>query len=92
MVTISAIVQQVNQFVDTKAPILGVLTAILLPLAHRIQFFTGDKNPTHPVRVKKAGLPTNIIPQRLIDMGFKFNYSFAKSLEHWRNYGPEDFK
>lgn len=56
MVTISAIVQQVNQFVDTKAPILGVLTAILLPLAHRIQFFTGEKKPYTPCKSEEGRL------------------------------------
>lgn len=53
---------------------------------------TGVKSDIHPVRVRKAGFPTNIKPQYLIDSGFEFKYGFQKSLVHWRNISPEDFK
>lgn len=89
--TLGEIAQQVKKFVGSKAPILSLPTAVLLPIAQLIQIIAGDKNPVHPVRVKKAGLPTHIIPQKLIDMGFEFKYSFARSLEDWRTRVPEDF-
>ena len=89
--TLGDVARLVKNFVGSHAPIMSLPTSLLLPAAHLVQFVAGDKNPVHPVRVKKAGLPTYIIPQKLMDMGFKFNYSFSKSLEDWRRRVPEDF-
>ena len=53
---------------------------------------TGKKSDIHPVRVKKAGFPTNIKPQYLIDNGFEFKYEFKNALKHWRTISNEDFQ
>lgn len=52
----------------------------------------GKKSDIHPVRVKKAGFPTNIKPQYLIDNGFEFKYDFRNALKHWKKVSPDDFK
>ncbi|MFD0834732.1 NAD-dependent epimerase/dehydratase family protein [Mariniflexile aquimaris] len=52
----------------------------------------GKKSDIHPVRVKKAGFPTNIRPQYLIDNDFNFKYDFKKALKHWRSVKNEDFQ
>ncbi len=49
------------------------------------------KSDIHPVRVRKAGFPTNIKPQYLIDNHFEFKYTFSKSLQHWKSVAPDDF-
>lgn len=51
----------------------------------------GKKSDIHPVRVRKAGFPTNIKPQYLIDNNFKFKYDFKNALKHWKSVNPEDF-
>ncbi|MBD0831204.1 NAD-dependent epimerase/dehydratase family protein [Aestuariibaculum sediminum] len=51
----------------------------------------GKKSDIHPVRVRKAGFPTNIKPQYLIDNGFEFKYNFRNALKHWKSVCPEDF-
>ena len=51
----------------------------------------GKKTDIHPVRVKKAGFPTNIKPNYLIENGFNFKYDFKKSLNHWKSIAPKDF-
>lgn len=51
----------------------------------------GKKSDIHPVRVKKAGFPTNIKPQYLIDNDFNFKYDFKNALKHWKSVNPEDF-
>lgn len=51
----------------------------------------GKKSDIHPVRVRKAGFPTNIKPQYLIDNGFEFKYEFRNALKHWKSVNPEDF-
>jgi nucleoside-diphosphate-sugar epimerase len=89
--TFGDIATHVKQFVGSKAPILNLPAAMLMPVAKTIQVVLGDSNPIHPVRVRKAAMQTNIVPQALIDMGFKFQYPFAESLRHWRSQKPEDF-
>lgn len=52
----------------------------------------GKKSDIHPVRVRKAGFPTNIKPDFLINNGFDFKYNFKSSLEHWEKISPKDFE
>ena len=73
----------------------SVPTSLLVFIARFIQvssIILGKKSEIHPVRVKKAAFPTNIRPKYLIDNGFEFKYGFEKSLEHWKETAPEDFK
>jgi len=81
----------IRQFLGKKSPILAVPKQCLLPIAHLFQWLTGGKSPIHPRRVEKAGTPTHIVPQWLIDNGFKFEYDFLASLKHWNAHSPEDF-
>ena len=46
----------VKKFVGSKAPILSLPTSILLPAARMVQAVAGNKNPVHPVRVRKASM------------------------------------
>jgi nucleoside-diphosphate-sugar epimerase len=89
--TLGQIVQVAKKFTGSKAPIFSLPTSVLLPAAQVVQVLAGNRNPIHPVRVKKAGMSTHIVPQVLIDMGFPFRYSFKSSLEHWHRIVPGDF-
>ena len=51
----------------------------------------GKESDIHPVRVRKAGFPTNIRPQYLIDNGFEFKYNYREALKHWQKTAPKDF-
>ena len=51
----------------------------------------GKSIDIHPVRVKKAGFPTNIGPKYLMDNQFVFKYDFRNALRHWKMVSPEDF-
>jgi len=86
------IANQIKTFLKKKSPILAVPKQLLLPVAHLVQTLTGGRSPIHPRRVEKAGTPTHIIPQWLIDHDFDFKYNFLKSLEHWTTITPEDFE
>ncbi len=85
------LVNIIKAHLDTRALILPLPLSLLMPLARTIQVVLGNKNPIHPVRVKKAATPTHIIPARLREMGFSFRYTFRDSLEHWQNISPADF-
>lgn len=78
-----------------KKPTLKMSVKLLAVVAFFVQQgfkFIGKKSDIHPVRVKKAGFPTNIRPQYLMDEGFDFKYDFKNALKHWKSTTPEDFK
>lgn len=75
-------------------PTIKLSVKVLAFIAFFIQKYsklTGKRSDIHPVRVKKAGFPTNIKPQYLIDHGFEFKYDFRNALKHWKSISPEDF-
>lgn len=78
----------VKRYIPTIPTFLLVLAAGILQVIGKP---FGKFSSIHPVRVKKAGFPTNIKPKYLIDKGFDFKYGFKKSLEHWRTLSPGDF-
>lgn len=70
-------------------------TFILVMIAGFLQLLGkpfGKFSSIHPVRVKKAGFPTNIEPKYLIEHGFEFKYGFEESILDWINKSPNDFK
>jgi len=89
--SLGVVAQAMKSATGSKAPILSIPTALLLPLAKLVQALLGNKNPIHPLRVIKAGRPTHIIPGWLISQGFPFKYSLEKSLAHWKSAHPKDF-
>lgn len=77
-----------------KKPVPKISVKILAIVAFFMQNafkLIGKKSDIHPVRVKKAGFPTNIKPNYLIEHGFEFKYDFQNALRHWRTKSPEDF-
>lgn len=86
------IVGQVKEYFDCRAVVVPLPLWLLLPVSRLVQRISGNENPIHPVRVKKAATQTHIIPQNLIDLGFGFKYNFLSSLHHWQSVAPEDFK
>ena len=78
-----------------KKPTIKMSVKMLAFIAFIVQKgfkLIGKKSDIHPVRVKKAGFPTNIKPQYLIDTDFNFKYDFKNALKHWKSISPEDFK
>lgn len=86
------LVRQTREFLGSSAPVFRIPPALLSPVASVAQRILGSSNPLHPVRVRKAGMSTHIVPQTLTDLGFQFRYPFLKSLEHWRSISPQDFE
>lgn len=78
-----------------KKPTIKMSVKLLAFIAFFVQKgfgLIGKKSDIHPVRVKKAGFPTNIKPQYLINSGFEFKYNFKEALRHWKSISPEDFE
>jgi nucleoside-diphosphate-sugar epimerase len=85
------IADEVKKFCKIKATTISLPTSVLVPAASVVQLLLGARNPIHPVRVRKAGNSTHIVPTTLLKMGFDFKYDFAKSLAHWAGQRPQDF-
>jgi nucleoside-diphosphate-sugar epimerase len=95
LVNLSEMVQVAKNELAITKPTLKIPVALLVILARIIQIvfkILGKKSDIHPVRVRKAGFPTNIKPQYLIDHDFDFKYPFEKALRHWKTVSPQDFK
>jgi nucleoside-diphosphate-sugar epimerase len=85
------LVRQTKSFLASRAPVFRIPLSLLSPVASVAQRLLGSNNPIHPVRVRKAGMSTHIVPQTLQRLGFEFRYPFRTSLEHWRSISPDDF-
>lgn len=68
--------------------IISLIAFFVYPLLRLL----GKQTNIHPVRVRKAGFPTNVKPQYLLDNEFDFKYDLKTSLQHWKSVAPEDFK
>jgi nucleoside-diphosphate-sugar epimerase len=90
--TIGNLVQIIRQQLGCSSPVISIPLWLLQPLATGMQSLTKGRSPIHPDRVRKAATPTHIVPQRLRELGFKFNYDFRSSLDHWRSVSPQDFR
>jgi nucleoside-diphosphate-sugar epimerase len=88
---LSALIAHVEALRGKQSRVLSLPIWLLLPAAQVLQWLTKGRSPIHPKRVKKAAMPTHIIPQWLIDEGFNFRYDFRKSLEDWKQKSPQDF-
>ena len=95
IVPLKDMVAVVKSEFNYEKPVIKLPIPFLAGIAFFIQIFfkiIGKMSDIHPVRVKKAGFPTNIKPQYLIDEGFNFKYNFEEALKHWKSVEPEDFK
>lgn len=94
LVPLQEMVKITKEELDYRKPTFNVPVNILAMIARIVQIFfklIGKRSDIHPVRVKKAGFPTNIKPEYLIENNFDFKYSYDKALKHWRQEAPEDF-
>jgi hypothetical protein len=73
-----------------RGPIISLPKDLLLVIA-RLVFALNKRSSIHPVRVKKAAMGTHVYPKFLIESGYKFDYDFGKSIEHWMTVKPNDF-
>ena len=89
--TLQQLIEHVEALRGRTSRVISLPMWLLLPVAQVLQWLTKGRSPIHPKRVRKAGMPTHIQPQWLIDQGFVFKYDFATSLADWKRKAPEDF-
>tara|TARA_B110000114_G_scaffold185522_1_gene232961 strand:+ start:1538 stop:2533 length:996 start_codon:yes stop_codon:yes gene_type:complete len=95
IVSLNEMVTIIKEELNIKKPTIKLSIKMLTVIAFFVQIIfkiIGKKSDIHPVRVKKAGFPTNIKPQYLIDNGFQFKYDLKNAIIHWKTVSPEDFK
>lgn len=94
LVPLKEMVRITKEELGYKKPTLNIPVMILAKIAGIVQIvfkLSGKKSDIHPVRVRKAGFPTNIKPAYLINNNFDFKYPYDKALKHWKQQAPEDF-
>lgn len=94
-VPLNEMVQIAKGELNINIPTFSINTYLLSVVASILQVIFklfGKKTDIHPVRVRKAGFPTNIRPTYLIENGFEFKYDFLSALRHWRKVNPKDFE
>jgi len=89
--TLEELVHAVQDEFDCHRLALSVPRHVLVGAAYALQAATYGRSPLHPTRVRKASIPTHVVPRWLLDHGFEFRYDFRSSLRHWRAVAPEDF-
>ena len=89
--TLDELVRTVQDEFDCHRPAVSVPRQVLVGAAVVAQAATYGRSPLHPTRVRKASIPTHVVPRWLLDHGFEFRYDFRTSLRHWRGVAPEDF-
>ncbi|MDQ8195923.1 NAD-dependent epimerase/dehydratase family protein [Coraliomargarita sp. SDUM461004] len=88
---LGALVTHIQDILGKRSMNFRAPVGLLALVAQVLQWLTLGKSPIHPKRVRKAAMPTHIIPQWLIDHGFEFRYDFASSLRDWKQRSPGDF-
>lgn len=89
--TLDGLVRAVQDEFDSHRPAPSVPRQLLVGAAFVLQAATYGRSQLHPTRVRKASIPTHIVPRWLLEHGFEFRYDFRTSLQHWRAAAPEDF-
>jgi GlcNAc-P-P-Und epimerase len=89
--TLARLVRLIQQEFGSRRPIPSLPTPLVVAAAHVAQATTRGRSSLHPVRVRKAAMPTHVVPRWLIENGFEFRFDFRSSLRHWRSVAPEDF-
>jgi GlcNAc-P-P-Und epimerase len=90
--TLDELVRTIQDEFDCHRPAPSVPRHLLVGAAVVAQAATYGRSPLHPTRVRKAAIPTHVVPRWLLDHGFEFRYDFRTSLRHWRAVAPEDFE
>ena len=89
--TLEELVHAVQDEFDCHRRTPSVPRQVLVGAAHALQAATYGRSQLHPTRVRKASIPTHVVPRWLLEHGFEFRYDFRTSLRHWRATAPEDF-
>ncbi|MBW8242647.1 NAD(P)-dependent oxidoreductase [Muricauda oceani] len=92
---LNKMVKIAKEELEINKPVLKLPVPLLVLIAFCVQVMfriIGKKTDIHPVRVKKAGFPTNIKSEYLQANGFEFRYDFRSALRHWKGVSPEDFQ
>lgn len=89
--TLGALVRHIQEALGLSGKVRTIPLPMLVAAAWAVRVATFGTSEVHPARVRKAATSTHIVPRVLLDRGFKFQYDFRRSLEHWRGVAPRDF-
>lgn len=89
--TLGSLVKIIQSRYGKKFPVPTAPLPVLEFAAKMAQILSGGRSPIHPVRVRKTASSTYILPEKLLQLGFKHRFDFASSLQDWATKSPQDF-
>lgn len=87
-------VKTVKEISGIKRKTFNIPHYALLAASYPIDFFAkllSINQPISPVRIKKLVRSNNIIPQNLIDSGYKYKYTFTEAMRDWHSENISDW-
>jgi nucleoside-diphosphate-sugar epimerase/glycosyltransferase involved in cell wall biosynthesis len=89
--TLGILVRTIQDEFGSRLPTPSFPTWLVVAFAYMAQAITRGRSSLHPVRVRKAAMPTHVVPRWLMENGFDFRFDFGSSLTDWRSIAPQDF-
>ena len=88
---VGEVARQVRTFLASKAPAVPLPAWLALHAATAIRGVLRSRTSLDPDRIHESTSERWIVPRRLQELGFLFQYPFADSLKHWQEHSPADF-
>jgi nucleoside-diphosphate-sugar epimerase len=92
-----SIEQMVNAILKTagkRRSLLSLPRTLVLGLSFpltAVERIFGVKMPINPARVRKLVRSNNVLPERLISLGYEFSYTLESAFCDWKSEVPQDF-
>lgn len=93
--TIEDYVKTTCKVAGVKVSVPSIPFSVLLAVSYVIDIITkpfGIKQPISPVRIKKLVRSNNIVPMRLKNDHYSYNYTLESAMQDWRNDRPDEWK
>ena len=81
-------VASVKRFIPSVPfTLLYVASFVIEPVSKLLKI----NQPISPVRLRKLVKSNNIIPQKLSDIGYEYQFTFEEAMVDWRNEAPNEW-
>ncbi len=93
--SIQEYVETVCKVACVQRTIPGIPYPLLLTAAYGIDLLArplGIKHPFSPVRIRKLVRSNNILPARLVELGYPYQYTLETAFSDWKTCCPEEWK
>lgn len=90
--TVETLVKAVRRTSGLQMLQISLPNAVAAPLVGLLRVAMLGRCRLRAGHVRSLAQSSWILPTRLQELGFRFRYEFARSLDHWRRNAPEEFR